>query len=138
EAALTGLQDAARSLARYVDAIEADPEELQRIEDRLDLIRGLQRKYGETIEEVLAFGDRARAQLKDILGADERLAELEAQAGRLSEQAWQLAQRLSEARAAAAARLEETVERELGDLNMQGARFVVSLKRRDVILRERS
>ncbi|MBV8087342.1 MAG: AAA family ATPase, partial [Chloroflexi bacterium] len=128
--ACAGLREIGRSLTRYADGIEADPAELDRVDDRLDLLRGLMRKYGDGIEEVLAFADRARAQLRDIEGVDERVASLESRAADLQDQAWTVAERLSEARTRAAADLAAVVEGQLGELNMAGARFSVQVARR--------
>jgi len=131
ELALTGLQDAGRSLARYLDAVEADPAELQRIDDRLELIRGLKRKYGDSLDEVLAFGRDAALQLAEIEGADARIEELDVQAQRLLEEANVLAAALSEARQDAAERLASQVGVELAELSMKGAQFAASVRRRE-------
>lgn len=130
EAAASQLQDASRGLARYLDAVDADPDELQRVEDRLDLIRSLQRKYGETIEDVLAYAEQARAQLTDLLGADARLEQLHSEELQLAAEALRSATELSQARQACAADLQSQVEAQLADLNMAGARFAVELRPR--------
>jgi DNA repair protein RecN (Recombination protein N) len=123
DGAAAGLQDACRALARYLDGIDADPEELQRIDERLDLIRALRRKYGDSISDIKAYAERARAQLGDILGADERVQHLQADERRLLAEALERAGRLSAGRQHAAEALAAEVERQLGDLQMGGARF---------------
>jgi DNA repair protein RecN (Recombination protein N) len=133
EGAAGQLQDASRDLSRYLDRLESDPDELQRMDDRLDLMRTLKRKYGETVEEVLAFAERAHAQLTELLGADARIEDLEAEAGALSKQAWSLAEDLSAARVEASERLRVEVGSHLADLNMVDARFEVQIRRRDGI-----
>src|SRR5712692_2546845 len=131
EAAAGQLQDASRDLARYLDHIEADPDELQRVDDRLDLTRSLKRKYGENLEEILAFADRARSQLTDLMGADARVEQLHAEERQLLDQAWAAAEDLSAARSAAAETLASEVEAELNELNMAGARFQALISRRE-------
>jgi DNA repair protein RecN (Recombination protein N) len=131
DAAASQLQDVSRDLARYLDRLESDPEELQRVDDRLDVIRSLQRKYGDTAAEVLAFADRARADLAAIQGAGGRMQELQAEEGRLLAEALALAGELSAGRTAAANRLVAEVEAHLADLNMAGARFQVRIQTRE-------
>jgi len=130
DAAAVQLQDAGRSLQHYLDQIEADPDELQRLDDRLDLLRSLKRKYGETVDEVLAFAERARSELTELLGADARVEQLLADERRLREQAGAMAEDLSAARHAVAARLATEVEAQLAELNMAGARFAVDIRTR--------
>jgi DNA repair protein RecN (Recombination protein N) len=130
EAAASQLQDLSRALRRWLDQIEADPDELQRLDDRLDALRALKRKYGDTLDEMLAFAERARAELAGLLGADERIGQLQAEADRLLGSARAAAERLSADRAKAAGRLAEAVEAELAELNMAGARFQAAVQRR--------
>ncbi|MFI5267840.1 MAG: DNA repair protein RecN, partial [Chloroflexota bacterium] len=131
EGAAAQLQDASRSLQHYLDQIEVDPDELQRVDDRLDLLRSLKRKYGETLEEVLAFAERARSELTELLGADARTEHLLAEERQLLDSAWAAAQKLSNARHAAAQQLSAEVEQQLVELNMGGARFAASIRTRE-------
>ena len=71
------LADLARGLRNYLDGIEFNPKRLEEVEERLDLIHRLERKYGGTIEAVIAFAADARKQLETISTAAERIAELE-------------------------------------------------------------
>lgn len=121
--ALSLLEDAARTLGRYRDEVEFNPERLQTVEKRLDLIYKLKRKYGDSVEEILATAERARADLEEIGNAEERLRELAAIEEKLLRQIGQLGVELSAARREAAQRLAVAVERELGDLRMARARF---------------
>jgi DNA repair protein RecN (Recombination protein N) len=116
-----------RSLQAYLEKIEYDPHRLEQVEERLNLLYNLQRKYGGSLEAVLDFLADARRQLSSIEHAGERIAELEqAQEGLVSDVA-QKAQRLSQKRKNAAIQLGESVEKELADLSMAGARFAVDL-----------
>ncbi|HEX6511894.1 MAG TPA: DNA repair protein RecN [Chloroflexota bacterium] len=131
DSAAAQLQDVSRWLVRYLDGIEADPAELQRLDDRLDLIRSLKRKYGDRLDEVLAFAARSREQLSELLGANARVEQLEAEARELRKQALALAAELSKARREASARLTAEVERELAELNMAAARFAADIRERE-------
>ncbi len=130
EAVSFQLEDLVRRLRAYQAQIEYNPERFREVEERLALIRRLERKYGETIEEVLAYAEEAEAELDAIAHSDERIAELEIEEERLLEKLGRLAVELSEQRRAAARRLADRVERELADLQMEGARFGMAFERR--------
>src|SRR5579883_70538 len=130
DAAAGQLQDVSRALSRYADAVEADPDELQRVDDRLDLLRSLKRKYGETLDEVLAYAESARGELAQLLGADARIEELQAREQELLAQVRAAAVALSQSRQEAATRLNGEVEAQLADLNMAGARFYAEVNAR--------
>ena len=115
------VEEVGRSLRAYAEGVEADPSRLAEVEERLDLIRSLQRKYGDTIEAVLAYGAAAAAELDGLTRRDERLAELAAQAENLAAQLGQHATRLSRARRRAARQLATAVAAELADLNLSAA-----------------
>jgi DNA repair protein RecN (Recombination protein N) len=74
ELALDSLAEIARDLRDYVERIEYNPRRLEQIEERLDLLQNLKRKYGGSVEAVLAFGETARQQLDTITHAGERIA----------------------------------------------------------------
>ncbi len=120
--------DLAHELRSYLDQIEFNPRRLAQVEERLDLLIKLQRKYGGSIEAALAFAQKAREELETIAHATERIAELEEKEARLLEELGRAALALSEKRREAARRLEEGVERELAELSMAGARFSVEFR----------
>lgn len=120
--------DLSRELRAYLEGIEFNPRRLETIEERLELIHNLKRKYGSDLAAVLAFAVRAREELETIAHAGERIAELEGQEGRLRQELTGLGWTLSQQRQAAAGRLGVSVERELGDLSMAGARFAVDMQ----------
>jgi DNA repair protein RecN (Recombination protein N) len=122
------LDDLARELTHYRDAIEFNPRRLEQVEERLQLIHSLQRKYGDTIEEVLAYAERSASELERISHAEERIAGLESEEAGLLAQIGQLGAELSVARRAAAERMARAIEAELGDLQMARARFSVDLQ----------
>lgn len=127
-AALEQVSDVVRAVRRYADELEFDPRRLEEVEERLALIENLKRKYGATIEEVLAYAERAREELENIANAEERIAELSAEEARLLAQLAERGLALSQARQQAARRLAEAVERELKDLRMAQARFRVEVQ----------
>ncbi len=129
ESAIYQLEDAARALRLYRDAVEYSPARLQQVEERLALIHTLERKYGETIPEVIEFGRRAREELEAISHNEERVAELRQEEAALLRRAGEQAARLSEARSRAARALEQAVEEQLAELQMDRARFIVSMER---------
>jgi DNA repair protein RecN (Recombination protein N) len=120
------VEDVARELQGYADDIEDDPRELDRIQGRLEELRRLERKHGGDIEGVLAAAEEMRAELDDLENADERTAELEARLEKAEDAAFDVAQKLSRKRRAAARIFAEAIERELADLNMARTKFVVS------------
>lgn len=122
------LAEISRDLRLYLDTIEFNPRRLEQVEERLDLIHRLKRKYGGSIEAVLAFARSARQELETIAHATERIAELEEKEKDLRQQLAELADRLSQIRQTAAAQLAKAVEAELADLSMAGARFSVDLR----------
>jgi DNA repair protein RecN (Recombination protein N) len=122
------LSDLAHSLRDYIEAIEYNPKRLEIVEERLDLIRRLERKYGGTIESTLAFALEARRQLEAISTVAGRISELEldetATLVKLSEQGLVLSNKRKEA----AGRMSKAIETELDDLRMAAARFAVDLQ----------
>ncbi len=128
--ALYTLEEVAHTLRSYASSIEADPARLAEIEERLDLLQRLKRKYGATIAEVIAFGEQAAREQDQLVNSEERLEELAAEIELLKGRIGELASELSLRRRAAAQRLAEGVERQLHDLNMSRARFSVSIEQR--------
>ena len=129
ETAVYVLEDLAHAIRDYRDNIEFSPARLAQVEERLDLIFRLKRKYGESIPEILAFGERAAQELESISHSEERIQVLETEEQvRLAEVA-EVAQELSVARQAAAGSLARAVEHELENLRMSRTRFEVSLER---------
>ncbi|MCC7163961.1 MAG: DNA repair protein RecN [Anaerolineae bacterium] len=123
------MDDLARTLRDYRDRIEFNPKRLEQIEDRLDLLFRLKRKYGETIEQIIEFGKTSQAELDVVSNAEERIKELQESEARLVGEAGALAEKLSAARHSAADTLAREIEAQLQDLGMQKARFGVALNR---------
>ncbi len=126
--ALYRLEDVATAISSYEADIEDDPRRLADIEDRLDLINKLKRKYGATIEEILEQAAQAQAELDTIVHRDEIIAGLQQKDDILRREIGTLAQQLSERRSEAAGRLSAAMEEQLNDLNMARARFSVEIE----------
>ncbi|MEA3336409.1 MAG: DNA repair protein RecN [Chloroflexota bacterium] len=122
------LDDLARSLEVYASQVEFNPERLVEVEERLNLIFNLKRKYGDTIEEIIAFGERAHSELLALNNAEVRTAELEEEENRLRIRIGQLGATLSRTRRQVAEAMAAAVERELHDLRMARARFSVEFQ----------
>ena len=127
QALLEQAGDLGRRLRVYREGIESNPKRLDEVEERIGLIRSLVRKYGETIEAVLARAAAAREELETITHAEERIGVLEKEEARRLKDLGTIGSRLSEARRAAGEELGRAIEAELGDLRMGGARFSVDL-----------
>ncbi len=125
------VEELALSLRRYAESVEYNPTRLNELEERLEVISALKRRYGVTIELVLEFAEKARAELDGIEHSEERLDELRRQETSLLKQIGELAERVSRARAAASRQLGEGIVRELADLRMAKAQFEVALEQHD-------
>jgi DNA repair protein RecN (Recombination protein N) len=121
------IDELARTLHDYQESIEFSPTRLSQVEERLSLIYSLKRKYGHSIEEILAFGERAQAELDSITHSEERIEALREEEEQLRHAIGRLAADLSQVRREAGERLAGEVEAQLADLNMEGARFAVDL-----------
>jgi DNA repair protein RecN (Recombination protein N) len=125
--AIYQLEDVAATVSSYESDIEDNPRRLADIEERLDLIAKLRRKYGFTIKEILQHAEADQAELDTITNRDEIIAQLQQQDGRARREIGALAQQLSERRKAASVELATAMEEQLNDLNMRRARFQVEL-----------
>jgi DNA repair protein RecN (Recombination protein N) len=128
EAVNAQLTEINRDLRGYLDEIEFNPHRLEQVENRLELIHQMKRKYGGSVEAAIEYGKTTRAQLDNIANAGERITELEIAETAALLEAKNAGQKLSEKRQAAALLLGSAVERELADLSMPGARFSVSFE----------
>ena len=131
EEAACQLEELARSLRAYRDTIEYNPARLRQVEERLDLIHELKRKYGDSIAEILVFGEEAQRELEGIVHSEERVEELRAREDELLHEIGELASRLSAERRAAGDRLAKAIEAELAELGMKGARFAVAIEQEE-------
>ncbi|HXV44946.1 MAG TPA: DNA repair protein RecN [Anaerolineae bacterium] len=122
------LEELAGTLRDYSENIDFDPTRLQEVEERLSLIFSLKRKYGDSIEEIIEFGERAKAELENISHSEERIEELREAEESLRRSIGQMALALSTARREAGETLAQGVVSQLADLGMAKADFAVELK----------
>ena len=125
DGASAALSELSRDLRAYLDGIEFNPRRLEQVEERLELIHQLQRKYGGSVEAVNAFGRSARDELEKVQHAGERILELEQEESAATQRALDAGANLSVMRRRAAERMGQEVESELNDLSLAGARFSV-------------
>ena len=123
------LSEIAARIQQYQDNLEHNPQRLNEVEERLELINKLKRKYGETIAEILDTQEKAVQELETISNSEERIAALETEREELLHSIGELGEVLSQARQEAANKLSTAVEGQLQDLYMEGARFAVSFER---------
>ncbi len=112
----------------YAEAIDCDPATLQELEERADLLQSLKRKYGGTIEEVIARGEQAAKDLAEIETRGARVEELAKEQVMAAARAERLAKKLSAARGKAAPQLAKSVTKELRELGFMRAEFGVRLE----------
>jgi len=130
EQAVAGLQAVAGEVEGFLSDFDADPARVDAVQARLARLEALRRKYGATLDEVLAFRAAAAAELERLAGAEEDSRALEAEAAALQQELLALATALSEARQRAAETLERAVVPLLAELGMESARFEVELSTR--------
>lgn len=127
ETASVHVQESLSALRNYVDSLEADPARLDAVEARLHQLSQLKRKYGESVEAVMAYGRQARTELDSLTHSETRLQELAERLTRVEQEVAAAGKQLSERRRKLAAAFERAVSRQLNDLNMEHARFHVEL-----------
>jgi len=124
------LSEMIRSLRDYLEEIEFNPKRLEEVEERLDMLHRLMRKYGGSIPAVMAYGADARKQLETITGAADRIAQLAADESKLLDKLAKQGGILTEKRKSAAVSLGQGIELELDDLKMASAKFGVDFQTR--------
>ena len=124
------LTDLARELRAYVEQIEFNPKRLDQVEERLGFLHTLKRKYGESIEAVLAYAEQARRQMDAITHAAERIQVLETEEIELLGALGKEGQALSQKRHQQAETMGRAIEMELLDLQMSDTRFEVDFQTR--------
>ncbi|MFM8425405.1 MAG: DNA repair protein RecN, partial [Chloroflexota bacterium] len=128
EVMLDTLSDVIHELRNYLEEIEFNPKRLEDVEERLDLIHSLTRKYGGNIPAVISYGADSKKQLETITGAADRIAELEMQEAKMLEKLSKQGNTLSEKRKSAATTMGKGIEIELDDLRMASAQFGVDFQ----------
>ncbi|WP_395094619.1 DNA repair protein RecN [Armatimonas sp.] len=129
--ALYAADDAMREVRTYRDSVEFNPQRLSHIEDRLDLLKSLKRKYGEDIAAMVRYREELGQKLETLENAEERLAALEALEKSTFAEVEKCAAVLTKARKKAAEPFAKGIQTELKDLAMAATRFSVSVVPRE-------
>ncbi|MBT4318708.1 MAG: DNA repair protein RecN [Candidatus Marinimicrobia bacterium] len=119
------IQDASVSLFQYAENIDNDPEQSKIIEDRLQEIESLKRKYGGSIESIFTFKSQAEVELESLSGLDQKIIDLEEERYLLVTQYQKIADQLHESRINNAIKLSKEIELEMSELNMAGSTFEI-------------
>ena len=125
--AYAAVEDTARELKREAEKQENDPETLEQIEERLQIIYKLKRKYGGTVEAVLAFYDKVAEELDFLANSNEKVAELTAAKEKEQKKLTAYAETLTARRKDTAEQVAEQIEKALQDMEMKGARFHIQI-----------
>jgi DNA repair protein RecN (Recombination protein N) len=125
--AVGALRELQSELSHYAERISLDPARLAELEERLDLIHSLKRKYGAHITEIIAFGDEAKKKLQALESRDEELARLNAELQKLDAEISKTGQALSAKRKKIIPQLAKAVSKQLDDLGFKQSKFDVAI-----------
>jgi DNA repair protein RecN (Recombination protein N) len=123
ETAVVELSEIARDLSRYAENLDLDPAQLAALEQRVSLFESLKRKYGATISEVIAFGERAAGRMRKIEGRDDELQRLTSEIATLETDLRKEGEKLRKLRTKTAPKLSEMIRRNLRDLGFKQSQF---------------
>ncbi len=122
------LRELQTALSRYADKVDVDPARLAEVEERLNLIHSVKRKYGATLAEVISFGDEAKQKLQALESRDAELARLNAALEKLDGEILSAGKKLSAARKKVIPQLAKAVGKQLADLGFKQSKFDVALR----------
>ena len=120
------LQEISRDINNYMEDIEFDEQEIEKIETRLDTIYNLKRKYGNNIEEILKYGEEVKTEIDKIENVDKYNEQLKKEQKELENEMTKLAEKISEIRKEEAQKLSSKINKELLDLEMSNA--IINIK----------
>lgn len=121
------LHDLQKELSDYLDRLEMDPERLQQLEERLNLIHSLKRKYGKTLAEVMEFGEQAKQKLQNLEQRDVELSRINSEITRVESQLNRAGQELSAQRKKMIPKLCKAVIHQLSDLGFKQSHFEIAM-----------
>jgi DNA repair protein RecN (Recombination protein N) len=127
EQAVATLRDLQSEISRYVEKVDVDPKRLAELEERLNLIHTLKRKYGVTLAEVIAFGEDAKQKLANLESREAELARIDASLADLDAQLLKLGKDLSAARKKVIPQLARAAAKQLADLGFKQSKFDVAI-----------
>jgi len=133
EQVVSSLRDLQADLSRYADRVDLDPARLAELDERLNLIHSLKRKYGASLAEVIAFGDAAKAKLNSLEQRDAEVARLNAALAKLDRELTRTGRELTAARRKVIPKLTKAVTRQLQDLGFQQSELGVALTTADSV-----
>ncbi len=128
EQAVATLRDLQTELSRYADKVDVDPARLAELDERLNLIHSLKRKYGGSLAEVIAFGAEAKAKLQALESRDAELTRINSALEKLDSQLLDASTKLSVARQKVIPKLGKSVAKQLADLGFKQGQFDIALK----------
>ena len=128
ETAIVELEELARSLTAYQNRVDIDPEALQQMEDRLNLVQSLQRKYHGDEDALIALASELKERLENIDRREERVKELEAETNASKTALKQNGEKLTQSRMKAGSKLASSVRKHLKDLGFNQAHFEITLR----------
>jgi DNA repair protein RecN (Recombination protein N) len=123
EEAVNALRELQAELSHYADKVDIDPERLQQLEERLNLLHSLKRKYGPNLPDVIAFGTEAQRKLQSLEQRDEELARLNVAMGRIDSELDRAGRELSAHRRKVIPQLSKSVGKQLADLGFKQSKF---------------
>jgi len=126
--AASALRELQSGLSHYAEKVDVDPAQLQRLEERLDLLHSLKRKYGSTLAEVIAFGDDAKRRLAQLESRDGELTRLNAELEKLDAELLRAGKELSAKRRKIIPQLAKAVGKQLDDLGFKQSKFDVAIR----------
>ncbi|MFL5735614.1 MAG: DNA repair protein RecN [Chloroflexia bacterium] len=127
DALFDGVEEMGRTIRVYRETVEHDPARLEELEERISLLHELKRKYGPSLEDVIAFGERAAEELDAITHSGERIAALQEECERLAQEIGELAARMTAERERAGESLGRAVEQAMKDLLMGSTQFKAAI-----------
>ena len=127
EQAIANLRELQTELTRYADKVDVDPARLAELEERLNLIQTLKRKYGASLAEVIAFGDESKQKLQSLESRDAELARLNAAIAKLDAELMKSGKKLSAERRKVIPQLAKAAMKQLADLGFKQSRFDVAI-----------
>ncbi len=122
------LRELQNAVSHYADKVEVDPAQLAELEERLNLLQTLKRKYGATLAEVISFGDEAKVKLQSLESRDAELARINLALEKLATEILSTGKKLSAARKKVIPQLAKSVTSQLDDLGFKQSKFDVAQK----------
>ncbi len=125
------LSDVSRELSRYISAMDTEPRDINEIEERLNLIYNLKRKYGNSVEEILFYLEKIEREIDFIENSEEKTVELEKEKNSLQSKMEVICSKMTALRQKKAAMIQKEIETQLKELEMKNARFEIRMDKKE-------